>query len=293
MERLDTREDLRAWRNRRTGRVALVPTMGALHEGHLAHLDLAARHADDVVVSVFVNPTQFGPGEDYDRYPRTLDADAAACERRGAAALFCPPVEEVYPPGVPEVSIDVPAVSAELEGTHRPGHFPGVCRVVAKLLCMVRPHAATFGRKDFQQLRVVQAMIADLGLDVEVLEAPTVREPDGLAMSSRNRYLTDAGRARARGISGSLRDCRDALHERGEATAGELETLLAERLASHGLEIDYAVVRDAAWLEPTPRVALEGPPAVAVVTCRVEGTRLLDNLLLNRPDPSYRVEARA
>ncbi|MFW5682393.1 MAG: pantoate--beta-alanine ligase, partial [Phycisphaeraceae bacterium] len=191
MEMLKTVHELRAWRRSRAGKVALVPTMGALHEGHLAHIDLALRHADDVVVSVFVNPTQFGPTEDFDRYPRDLDRDSEACESRGATAVFCPSVEQMYPPGVPEASVDVPRVSRELEGTHRPGHFPGVCRVVAKLLLMSMPDAATFGRKDFQQLRVVQAMIADLRMDVDVLEAPTVREADGLAMSSRNRYLSD------------------------------------------------------------------------------------------------------
>lgn len=290
MEMLKTAEELRAWRRSRAGKVALVPTMGALHEGHLAHIDLALRHADDVVVSVFVNPTQFGPNEDFDRYPRTLDRDTVACEARGATAVFCPSVEEMYPPGVPEMSMDVPRVSRELEGTYRPGHFPGVCRVVAKLLWMAMPDAATFGRKDFQQLRVVQAMISDLRMDVDVLEAPTVRESDGVAMSSRNRYLSDEGRRRARGISRSLRACRERLERESPAATVELETLLRERLATHKLDIDYAVVRDAAWLEPVARVSLDGPPAVAVTTCRVEGTRLLDNLMLNRSDPSYRVE---
>lgn len=289
METLATIHELRAWRRRRPKKVALVPTMGALHEGHLAHLDLALRHADDVVVSVFVNPTQFGPSEDFDRYPRDLERDMRACAARGATAVFCPSVEEMYPSALPEASVDVPPISRELEGTHRPGHFPGVCRVVAKLLMMAMPDAATFGRKDFQQLRVVQAMIADLRMDVEVLEAPTVRESDGLAMSSRNRYLSEEGRQRARGISQSLQACRELLADKKQATVAELETLLRERMAAHKLDIDYAVVRDAAWLEAVPEVSADGPPAVAVSTCRVEGTRLLDNLLLNRPDPSYRV----
>lgn len=289
METLETVNALRDWRRSRPGNVALVPTMGALHEGHLAHIDLARQHAEDVIVSVFVNPTQFGPGEDFDRYPRDLDRDLAACEARGAAAVFAPTVEQMYPAGVPEATVDVPGISGELEGWYRPGHFPGVCRVVAKLLMMVTPDAATFGRKDFQQLRVVQAMIADLRMDVQVLEAPTVREADGLALSSRNRYLSEQGRQRARGISQSLRACRDTLEHERRATTTELETMLRERLSTHKLDIDYAVVRDAAWLDAVPEVAVDGPPAVAVTTCRVEGTRLLDNLMLNRPDPTFRI----
>ena len=288
MQRLETVEALRRWRRSRPGRVALVPTMGALHEGHLTHVDLARRHADDVVVSVFVNPTQFGPHEDFERYPRTLDADVAASAERGASAVFCPAVDEVYPPGVPDAAVDVPALTGELEGAFRPGHFQGVCRVVTKLLLMTDPDFATFGRKDLQQLRVVQAMVRDLAIDVEILEAPTVREADGLALSSRNRYLSDDARQRALGVSRSLEQARRTLAERGEMPAAELEARLQAALSGGGLEVDYAVVRDAAWLGVIDTVSVDGPAAVGVVTVRIENTRLLDNLLLNRPDPTYR-----
>lgn len=285
MQRIDTVAELRAWRAGRAT-VAMVPTMGALHEGHLTHIDLARRHANHVLVSVFVNPTQFGPHEDFDRYPRTLEADLAACEARGASAVFCPAVEEVYPPQVPDVAIDVPGVSAGLEGKQRPGHFNGVCRVVAKLLNMARPDFATFGRKDLQQLRVLQALIADLAMPIRVIEVPTVREGDGVAMSSRNRYLTEAGRAQARVISRSLRACRETVATRGHADVDDLETALRRTMTDAGLEVDYAVIRREPWLEGIDVVSVDGPAAVAVIAARVEGVRLLDNLLLNRRDPT-------
>src|SRR4051812_29719488 len=167
-------------------RIALVPTMGALHAGHLALIEHAKRHAPQIVVSIFVNPTQFGPKEDYQKYPRPLEEDLAKCEAAGVELVFNPPAEEMYRPGVPDVVVDLPALTTVLEGKHRPGHFKGVCQVVAKLFNIVRPAVAVFGQKDYQQFRVLSAMVDALDMPIDVRGVPTVRDPDGLAMSSRN-----------------------------------------------------------------------------------------------------------
>ena len=277
MQLLTTLPDLHAFRGGLVGRVALVPTMGALHAGHLSHIARAKAAADHVIVSVFVNPTQFGPNEDFERYPRTFEADVAACDGAGAAAVFAPSVEAMYPPGVPAATVDVPAVADDLEGAQRPRHFGGVCRVVLKLLNLVRPDAVTFGRKDYQQLTVVRAMIRDLMLPVGVIEVPTTYEPDGLAMSSRNRYLSPAERERALGISQALR-LVDELVEGGERDPAELEQAMRGELRAFDLRIDYAVVRDALTLAPVEVVPDDG--AVALVAARVGGVRLIDNARL-------------
>lgn len=262
------------------GKVALVPTMGALHCGHLAHLWAARETADHVVVSVFVNPTQFGPHEDFDRYPRTLDVDAAKCETAGADLVFAPEVDAMYPPGRPGVEMTVPGVADGLEGAHRPGHFEGVCRVVLKLLNLVQPDAVTFGRKDYQQLAVVRAMIDDAMLPIDVIEVPTVREDDGLAMSSRNRYLDEAGRKQARGLSKALRQAQ-RMAEDGEPDPAAIEAMMREVMTACRVEVDYTAVRHADTLGAIDRVVPE--QAVALVAGRLGPVRLIDNAVLSEP----------
>lgn len=267
-------KQLREARQAAPGSVALVPTMGALHAGHLSLVEFGRRHCDEVWVSVFVNPTQFGPGEDFERYPRTLESDLAACEAAGVTGVFAPPVEGMYP-DVPPVAMDIPRLTAELEGAARPGHFPGVCRVVAKLLLAVLPDAAVFGRKDYQQWRVIDAMAADLFMPTKIVAAPTVYEPDGLAMSSRNRYLSEADRIQGLGLSAALTRAQQ-LQAEGQ-TPGAIESAMSSVLAEHGVQTDYAVVRDAADLA---MIRDWSRPAVALVAGRVGQTRLLDNRAL-------------
>ncbi|MEM9914718.1 MAG: pantoate--beta-alanine ligase [Planctomycetota bacterium] len=273
-----TVDELRTVRRELSGRVALVPTMGALHAGHLAHLGLARRAADHVVVSIFVNPTQFGPHEDFDRYPRTLDVDAAKCETAGADVVFAPEVEEMYPPGLPGVALDVPGVGDGLEGAHRPGHFAGVCRVVLKLLNLVQPDAVTFGRKDYQQLAVVRAMIEDLMLPIDVVEVPTFREDDGLAMSSRNRYLEGDDRKHARGLSKALRQAQHMAAE-GEPDPAAIEAMMKEVMRAHHFDVDYAAVRHARTLGEIDSVVPDD--SVALVAGRLGNVRLIDNVVLS------------
>ncbi|MEM8783318.1 MAG: pantoate--beta-alanine ligase [Planctomycetota bacterium] len=279
MQLLRTREQLDAWRIAQAGTVALVPTMGALHEGHLTHLDVAREQAGadgKVLVSVFVNPTQFGPSEDFEKYPRDLDADAARCEARGADAVFAPSAEAVYLEGQPAAEINVPCVATDLEGAIRPGHFAGVCRVVMKLFGLVRPDVATFGRKDYQQLAVIRALVADLCVPVRIVEVPTKREPDGLAMSSRNAYLDAEQRRKAAGIFEALKTAEGAWRE-GQRDPAPLGSAMRAVLDGYGFDaVDYAAVRDAATL------AELGPdrPAVALIAARLGPTRLIDNLAL-------------
>jgi len=285
MKLLHTAEQLRAFRGGLDGKVALVPTMGALHDGHVAHLGAARAVAgvDHTVVSVFVNPTQFGPGEDLDRYPRTLAGDVERCAAAGAAAVYAPAVDDVYPPGVPACPVGPPGVADDLEGAGRPGHFAGVCRVVMKLLQRVRPDVVTFGRKDYQQLCVVRAMIEDLFVPVRIVEVPTVRDPDGLAMSSRNRHLDLDARGRALALSKALRVAA-GLAESGETDPAAAELAMAGVLVAHGLEADYAVVRHHRSLAPVD--ALDPARCVALIAAHVataDGSRvrLIDNLMLD------------
>jgi pantoate--beta-alanine ligase len=273
----ETVADLRRLRADLPGPVALVPTMGALHEGHRT-LVRAARHvAGSVVVSVFVNPTQFGPGEDFERYPRTWDDDLAALAEEGADVVFHPQVEEVYPPGAVGVTVDPGPLGSVLEGAVRPGHFAGVLTVVAKLFGLVRPDLALFGEKDYQQLTLIRAMARELALGVEVVGVPTVREDDGLALSSRNRYLDEGQRAAALTISAALRAGAAAGREGADAV-----------LAAAGAALDGepTLVRD--YLELTdPDLGPVPPagPARLLVAARAGTTRLLDNVpvTLSRP----------
>ena len=279
METVALVEDLRtrvgAWR-RAGQRIGFVPTMGNLHAGHHALVGLARGSCDRVVTSVFVNPLQFGPREDFGRYPRTLQADA-----EGLAAdcdlLFAPPVEEMYPRGVEgHVEVRVPGISDILCGASRPGHFTGVATVVAKLLNMVQPDVALFGQKDYQQLMVIRRMVADLALPVSIVSAPTVRDPDGLALSSRNQYLSPAQRALAPELHRTLQWMAGRITQ-GEARESVEETA-RQRLTTAGFEVDYAVVRRAEDLsEP---VAGSPEPFVALAAARLGNTRLIDNLLI-------------
>jgi len=265
-----TAEDLRVF-----AAGVLVPTMGGLHEGHATLVDLARREADrrdgaPVVVSVFVNPRQFEEPHDYERYPRVLDEDAGVCAAHGADCVFAPTVEEVYPPGVSVADLPTPPVASEpgLEDQHRPGHLEGVCQVVHRLFQLARPAAAVFGEKDWQQLQLARALSRERGLGVQIIPAPTVREPDGLAMSSRNRFIRPEDRPRAGAISRALRESSE------EATPTDAERRMRAILDEAGAKIDYAAVRDAeTLLEPAPP-----RPARALIAARFGDVRLIDNM---------------
>jgi len=259
------------------GPVALVPTMGALHEGHRTLVRAARERAATVVVSVFVNPTQFGPGEDFDRYPRTWDADLAALAEEGADVVFHPAVDEVYPPGAVGVTVDPGPLGAVLEGAIRPGHFAGVLTVVAKLFGLVRPDLAFFGEKDYQQLTLIRAMARELALAVEVVGVPTVREDDGLALSSRNRYLAPEHRTAAVTISAALRAGAAAGAEGPEAVLAAARAALD---AEPALLQDYLELTDVD-LGPTPTAG----PARLLVAVRAGTTRLLDNAPVTLGEP--------
>jgi pantoate--beta-alanine ligase len=266
---------------RATGaRVGFVPTMGALHAGHLALAGEARRRAGVVVTSIFVNPTQFGPGEDFSRYPRDLDADVRKLAAAGVDLVFAPGPEEMYPPG-DDTRVQVGALSRTLEGAHRPGHFDGVATVVAKLFAAVGACVALFGRKDYQQLLVVRRMASDLLAPVEIVGHPIVREPDGLAMSSRNAYLSADERARALAIVEGL-DAAARRFGAGERDARMLEGVARAPIEAAATSVDYVEVRDADTLSPIARVEAR---AVLVVACRVGATRLIDNVVLGEDAP--------
>lgn len=266
-------------------RVALVPTMGALHAGHLALMEEARRRVGAgglVALSVFVNPTQFGPAEDLARYPRDLDADVARCAAAGVDAVFAPSPGEMYPPG-DQTRVRVAALAVPLCGPTRPVHFEGVATVVTKLLALAGPCVAVFGRKDYQQLRVVTRLARDLFLPVEVVGLATVREPDGLALSSRNRYLGPADRARAAAVPASLRAAR-ALYARGERGTLALLDATSRRLAGAVDGVDYIELRDADELTAPVTPMPDGARAVLAVAVTIGGTRLIDNTVLGEAD---------
>jgi pantoate--beta-alanine ligase len=268
------RAGLAAARGAMTGRVAVVMTMGALHEGHLSLVRLARAHADHVVVTVFVNPLQFGPGEDLDAYPRTLDADLAACAEAGVDLVFAPTGREVYPSGEPSVRLHAGDVGGRWEGASRPGHFDGVLTVVTVLLNLVRPHVAVFGRKDRQQLTLIRAMTRDLATGVEVLAGDTVREPDGLALSSRNAYLDATQRRRAPALSRALAAATGTA-EAGHDAPAVLAAARQVLEAAEGVDVDYCVLVDPERLLEVP--ATHVGPAVVLVAALVGSTRLIDN----------------
>ncbi|HET9999103.1 MAG TPA: pantoate--beta-alanine ligase [Nocardioides sp.] len=271
--------DLLAARRARGERVGLVCTMGAMHEGHASLMRRTRAEIgpdSPLVVSLFVNPLQFGPGEDLDRYPRTFEEDRALCEAEGVDVLFAPSVDEVYPGGRPQVTVEPGPLATILEGASRPGHFAGVLTVVAKLFGLVRPDVTVFGEKDYQQLALVRRMSADLCLGVEVLGGETVREPDGLALSSRNRYLDDEQRRTALALSRTLRAAQAAAAEGLAAAEAAARTELSR---SPGVDLDYLVITDPS-LGGLPAEPPPGTAARAIIAARVGSTRLIDNLPL-------------
>ncbi|MBI3910604.1 MAG: pantoate--beta-alanine ligase [Armatimonadetes bacterium] len=279
MEVVTRREEVRARvaAARRAGqRVGFVPTMGAFHEGHLELMRRARQECGFVVVSLFVNPTQFSPGEDLARYPHDFAGDCAAAAGVGVDLLFAPAAEEVYPPDF-QTYVEVEGLSRGLCSDRRPGHFRGVATVVAKLLNLVQPDRAYFGEKDFQQLRVVQQLVRDLDMPVEIVPLPTVREPDGLAMSSRNRYLSPAERRAATALYRGLLAAR-ARRAQGARDPAELAQAVLAALASEPLvRPDYVEVRDAATLAPVEWIE---KPVVVAVAAYVGQARLIDNIVL-------------
>ena len=261
-------------------RIAFVPTMGYLHEGHLALCDEAAASADFVVMSVFVNPLQFGPGEDFERYPRDLERDAALAAGRGVDLLFAPDVADMYPAGETRVFVTAGDLEDRLCGAYRPGHFRGVLTVVAKLFHLVEPEVACFGQKDIQQVTLVRRMIVDLDWPLRLSVVPTVREPDGLALSSRNVYLSAQERAQALGLSRAL-DAARAAFAAGERRAARLEARMREVLAVYpGVAPDYISIVEPDRLEPVETAA---SGTVVAIAARVGKTRLIDNLILGEP----------
>jgi pantoate--beta-alanine ligase len=281
MDQLPTPAALRAWVGARRGegkRIGFVPTMGALHEGHLTLVDRAKQRADVVVMSIFVNPLQFGPHEDLARYPRDLDRDAALASARGVDALFIPSVETMYPPGA-EIRVIPGDTGARWEGKMRPGHFTGVLTVVAKLFHLVEPDVAVFGQKDVQQAVLIRRMVTDLDWNLDLVIVPTVREPDGLALSSRNVYLDATGRSSALALSGALRRAHE-LFAAGERRAAKLHEEMEQVFRVHpGISVEYIAIVDPDHMQPVS--AVDGSTIVALAA-RVGSTRLIDNIVLGQ-----------
>jgi pantoate--beta-alanine ligase len=271
------RAAIRGWRNMGQT-VGFVPTMGNLHAGHQSLVKLARARTDRVVASVFVNPTQFGPNEDFERYPRTLVQDQAALAEQDCDLLFAPEVATMYPFGPRHgVNVHVPQITDTLDGAHRPGHFDGVATVVCKLFHLVQPDLAVFGQKDFQQLKVIERMVRDLSLPLRVMAAPTLRAGDGLALSSRNQYLSADERNRAPLVHDTLLKMRDLLGKGHARTV--IEQAAAARLERSGFAIDYAVIRRAEDLAEPADGERDG--LIALIAARLGTTRLIDNLLFD------------
>jgi pantoate--beta-alanine ligase len=284
IERLTSKEEMRATvaaARRENKRVGFVPTMGALHQGHLSLVRAACARTDIVIVSIFVNPTQFAPGEDFERYPRPIDADLAALKAEGVEAVFMPSPGEMYAPAA-QVTVEPGPLAERWEGAIRPGHFSGVATVVAKLFNVVRPDLAFFGEKDYQQLRIIKRLTLDLDLGVGIVGCPTVRDSDGLALSSRNAYLSPEDRAAALALPSALAAAEDAVAW-GERDPRALETVMREtvaRIAGEAVALDYAAVVDDATLEPAETIAAS---VRALIAGRVGVTRLIDNCALIAP----------
>lgn len=253
--------------------IGLVPTMGALHEGHLSLAAAAQRDGHATIVTVFVNPTQFAPHEDFGKYPRTLEADVALCGKQGVDLVFAPSKDEMYPAGF-STYVEPPAVAQPLEGHCRPGHFRGVCTVVLKLFNKIPADVSYFGHKDYQQSLVIRHMVRDLDVPMRVVVCPTIREPDGLAMSSRNRYLSPEERRQALALSRALEVAASQV-KRGERNAATLRALMRNELQLAGIErIDYVAVADP---ESLAELAVVQKEAIALIACHVGTTRLIDN----------------
>jgi pantoate--beta-alanine ligase len=270
---------LQTWRrqqNSQNAKVGFVPTMGAFHEGHLSLIRQARKHCQNVIVSIFVNPLQFGPAEDLSRYPRTVKSDEALCREAGVDLLFRPSRAEFYPKNF-QTSVTVNRLSQRWEGQARPTHFEGVTTVVTKLLCQVRPHEAYFGQKDYQQLLVVKQLVQDLSIDTRIVRCPTIRESDGLALSSRNRYLSESQRRQAVSISAALRQGVKAIKS-GERHIPTIQREMKKILGnSEGIAIEYLAVCDAENLEP---LTLAKGNMVLLVAVRLGDIRLIDNVLV-------------
>lgn len=269
------REQVAAWK-RQGLRVGFVPTMGNLHSGHLALVHAAREHSDRILASVFVNPTQFGPGEDYESYPRTLAEDQRQLAAAGTDLVFAPPVEEMYPDGEPLTRVNVDQLDQHLCGASRPGHFRGVATVVAKLFNIVQPDLAAFGEKDYQQLAIIRRMTRDLCLPVEILGVPTVREADGLAVSSRNQYMSDSERSLAPELYRHLEQAREAIVA-GERNYPDLCQRLGRSLEEQGFRVDYFEVVNADTLAPA---APDDRYLVVAAAAWLGKPRLIDNIAL-------------
>jgi pantoate--beta-alanine ligase len=272
------------------GKLALVPTMGALHTGHISLMQIARRYAPRVAVSIFVNPTQFGPKEDFVKYPRPIEADLQKCRDAGVDLVFNPTPDEMYPPDslladspMGQISLDVPPLTGMLEGRIRPNHFKGVCQVVAKLFNIVTPQVACFGQKDYQQLRVLSVMAQSLDWPIEIVSCPTLREPDGLSMSSRNQYLSEAERQRALAIPRGLFAAREEF-DKGVRQTNRLIATVQKILLDAGtqgripLTIDYIAAVDSITLK---NVEIVAGPTLLAIAARVGNTRLIDNVILS------------
>ena len=275
MKVLTTIAQVRAERAR-GGPLAFVPTMGALHAGHLSLVAAARARAPVTAVSIFVNPTQFGRDEDLSKYPRPIEADLAKCKSAGVDWVFHPSADEMYPPGAADVKVSLPQIDAVLEGKQRAGHFSGVCQVVAKLFNIVQPSVACFGQKDFQQLRVLTALVESLNWPIEMVACPTLRDPDGLAMSSRNQYLSDVDRQRALAIPRALLAAAE-LARGGVTQASRLITTVQQAMLAVHLHVDYTAAVDPRTLRP---VEVMTGPTVLAVAARVGTTRLIDNVVV-------------
>jgi len=277
-------ETLRKYRSEAKGYVALVPTMGALHAGHVSLIRRARELGHTVVVSLFVNPTQFAPHEDLTKYPRPFAKDCETCIANGVDGLFVPTVDVMYPPDVLDCQVNVPELAKVLEGEFRPTHFPGVCRVVAKLFNMVQPKVACFGMKDYQQLAVIKSMVQDLAFDVHIEACPTLREEDGLAMSSRNVYLQADHRRHALGLSKALNEAKRLIDE-GETDPLIIEQVMQQVMNAHHVIVDYAVLRHAYTLGELDMInpQLTGD-LVALVAGKVGPVRLIDSKVMGTTD---------
>jgi len=282
MKIIDSARDMQAFSEslRKEGKiVTFVPTMGYFHEGHLDLMREGRRRGDCLVVSIYVNPTQFGPSEDFEQYPRDFERDRSMAEGVGVDVIFCPPNDEMYPPHY-QTYVTVEGVTDNLCGLSRPGHFRGVATVCAKLFNLVKPHLAVFGKKDFQQLVTIRRMVRDLNMDLEIVGMPTTREPDGLAMSSRNIYLSPEERASALSLSRSLKLAR-GLYERGERDAAKIVGEVRKHIESQTrTKIDYAQICDTTTMKDITRLEGESVLALAV---RVGKTRLIDNYVFGEP----------
>jgi len=270
---------LQTWRRKQdiqNATIGFVPTMGALHEGHLSLIRQARKHCHNVVVSIFVNPLQFGPAEDLGRYPRTIQSDQALCREAGVDLLFCPSSTQFYPKDF-QTSVTVNQLSQRWEGEARPTHFEGVTTVVTKLLCQVRPNQAYFGQKDYQQLLVVKQLVQDLNIETRIVRCPTIRESDGLALSSRNQYLSESQRHQAASLTVALRQGMQAIKQ-GATMVRVIQNSMQEILSAiSGVKVEYLAVCDAKTLEPLTRVRGQ---VVLLGAIQIGTIRLIDNLLV-------------